>query len=184
MTKTTANKTALQLTAQRVLLAMCMVFGVAVCGAATVQATNPEQPAVRFVNDLAVAAPVTAKAPKTEVSLLVSVASQTPAYQPTRTLMMEVTAYCACTKCCGPDAQGLTASGKPVSYNDGKFVAADTRVLPFGTKLQIPGYAGRQPVEVIDRGGAIKGNRLDVYFPTHQEALRWGRQHLTVTVFE
>jgi 3D (Asp-Asp-Asp) domain-containing protein len=100
-----------------------------------------------------------------------------------RAIQMEVTAYCACTKCCGPNAQGVTASGKPVSFNNGRFVAADTSVLPFGTKLLIPGYHG-EPVEVADRGGAIKGNKLDVFFADHQEALRWGRQKLTVTVVD
>jgi 3D (Asp-Asp-Asp) domain-containing protein len=101
-----------------------------------------------------------------------------------RTILMEVTAYCPCTKCCGPKAQGMTASGKPVSYNAGRFVAADTSKLPFGTKLSIPGYHAEQPVEVIDRGGAIKGNKLDVFFATHQEALKWGRQKLMVTIEE
>ena len=97
---------------------------------------------------------------------------------------MEVTAYCPCTKCCGEQAAGITASGKTVRHNDGRFVAADTRLLPFGTELSIPGYHGGQAVPVLDRGGAIKGNRLDVYFPTHQEALNWGRQRLAVTVIE
>jgi 3D (Asp-Asp-Asp) domain-containing protein len=102
----------------------------------------------------------------------------------TRVMKMEVTAYCACTKCCGPKAQGITASGKRVSYNGGKFVAADTRLLKFHTKLVIPGYASNQPVPVIDRGGAIKGNKLDVYFPTHQEARQWGRKKIDVLVIE
>lgn len=101
-----------------------------------------------------------------------------------RKIMMEVTAYCPCPRCCGPRAQGITASGRRVSYNGGRFVAADTRILKFNTKLLIPGYAGAQPVEVIDKGGAIKGNKLDVYFPTHQEARKWGRQKLLVTVVE
>ena len=100
-----------------------------------------------------------------------------------RTIRMEVTAYCPCTKCCGENAQGLTASGHDVSYNNSRFVAADTEVLPFGTKLVIPGYAGGA-VEVIDRGGAIKGNKLDVFFATHEEALQWGRQFIDVTVLE
>src|SRR5207249_4688799 len=43
-----------------------------------------------------------------------------------RAVVMEVTAYCPCPKCCGPDAQGITASGRRVSQNGGKFVAADT----------------------------------------------------------
>ena len=96
---------------------------------------------------------------------------------------MEVTAYCACKKCCGPKAQGITASGKRVSYNRGQFVAAD-RMYKFGTKLLIPGYGNGTPVEVIDRGGAIKGNKLDVYFDSHAEARQWGRQKLTVTIVE
>ena len=101
-----------------------------------------------------------------------------------RKILMEVTAYCPCPRCCGPRAQGITASGRRVSYNGGKFVAADTRLLKFNTKLRIPGYANNTPVEVIDRGGAIKGQKLDVYFPTHQEARKWGRQKLWVTVVE
>jgi len=92
-----------------------------------------------------------------------------------------VTAYCPCKKCCGPQACGITASGKPVTANGSLFVAAD-RSIPFGTKIKVPGYADGKAVPVLDRGGAIKGNRLDVYFPTHQAALNWGRQTLTVEI--
>ena len=101
-----------------------------------------------------------------------------------RVLWMEVTAYCACKKCCGPKAQGLTASGKRVTHNHGRFVAADTDVLPFGTQLKIPGYHNARPVEVIDRGGAIKGHKLDVFFPSHKVAKEWGRRWVPVTVVE
>ena len=100
-----------------------------------------------------------------------------------RIVKMEVTAYCACTKCCGPDAQGITASGLHVSHNKGKFVAADNDVLAMYTRVIVPGYDSR-PVPVIDRGGAIKGYKLDLYFPTHEEALQWGRQIIDVTVIE
>ena len=100
------------------------------------------------------------------------------------TLRMEVTAYCPCTKCCGPLAQGITASGLLVSHDAGRFVAADTGILRFGTRVEIPGYHDARPVEVIDRGGAIKGYKLDVYFPTHEEALLWGRKMLDVNVVE
>lgn len=99
-----------------------------------------------------------------------------------RQVQMEVTAYCACTKCCGPNAIGLTASGKHVSYNDGKFVAADPSV-PFGARLIIPGYSDH-PVEVLDRGSAIRGNKLDVFFPSHEQALEWGRRMVTVTLLQ
>jgi 3D (Asp-Asp-Asp) domain-containing protein len=99
-----------------------------------------------------------------------------------RIVWMRVTAYCANKKCCGPHACGITASGKPVSFNGGKFVAADTGVLPFGTKVSIPGYHGGQPVPVIDRGGAIRGNRLDVFFPSYQTAVNWGVKWLPVEI--
>ena len=48
--------------------------------------------------------------------------------------------------------------------------------------VAIPGYAEGKPVPVLDRGGAIKGNRLDVFFPTHQAALNWDRKTLTVEI--
>jgi 3D (Asp-Asp-Asp) domain-containing protein len=101
----------------------------------------------------------------------------------TRSVMMEVTAYCGCPKCCGSKAKGLTASGKGISYNGGRFVAAD-KGLPFGTRLLVPGYNDGNPVEVIDRGGAIKGNKLDVFFPSHDQAKQWGRRRVMVQVLE
>jgi 3D (Asp-Asp-Asp) domain-containing protein len=99
-----------------------------------------------------------------------------------RVVWLEVTAYCPCAKCCGPGAAGITASGKRVSYNDGAFVAADADRFAFGAKMQVPGYHEGKVVEVIDRGSAIKGPRVDVYFPTHEEAEAWGRQWLPVTM--
>lgn len=99
-----------------------------------------------------------------------------------KVVRMTATGYCACTKCCGPDARGITASGKPVSANGSKFVAAD-RKYKFGTLVLVPGYDVK-PVPVLDRGGAIRGNRLDVYFTSHQDALRWGVRRLNVRVLE
>lgn len=101
-----------------------------------------------------------------------------------RTIWLQVTAYCPCKKCCGPGAKGLTASGRSIRYNDGQFVAADTRVLPFGTKLIIPGYANETPVQVIDRGGAIKGYHIDLFFPTHEQAKEWGVKWMQVQVVD
>jgi 3D (Asp-Asp-Asp) domain-containing protein len=86
-----------------------------------------------------------------------------------------VTAFCPCSRCCGKWADGVTASGHVIQPGD-KFCAADPSI-PFGTMLDIPGYG---IVPVLDRGGAIKGNKLDVYFDTHARALRWGRSRLIV----
>ena len=100
------------------------------------------------------------------------------------TQTMRVTAYCPCEKCCGKWADGITASGHKIQPGD-HFVAAP-KAFPFGTTMIIPGYplAGQagEEVEVKDRGGAIKGDCLDVFFPTHQEALNWGVQILDVEI--
>ena len=58
-------------------------------------------------------------------------------------------------------------------------VAADPS-LAFGTVVHVPGYGyGR----VEDRGGAIRGNKLDLWFPSHQAAKEWGNRKLTVTIW-
>ncbi len=101
-----------------------------------------------------------------------------------KTLRMKVTAYSPDERSCGIWADGITASGYSVFTNGGKLVAADTSLLPFGSLISIPGYDNGAPVPVLDRGGAIKGNRLDVLYPTHRRALQWGVQELEVTVWE
>jgi len=98
-----------------------------------------------------------------------------------QTVRMRVTAYCACEQCCGEYADGQTASGHNIQPGDA-FVAADKQ-YPFGTKMVIEGYNNDQPVKVLDRGGAIKANRLDVFFDMHQEALKWGVKYIDVKVY-
>jgi 3D (Asp-Asp-Asp) domain-containing protein len=95
-------------------------------------------------------------------------------------LKMRITAYCPCEKCCGSYADGITASGHKIENGD-TFVAADRR-YKLGTEMLIPGYNNSSKVKVLDRGGAIKGNRLDVFFNTHQQALEWGVRYLDVEV--
>ena len=106
-----------------------------------------------------------------------------PATLPYPVRRMRVTAYCPCKKCCGRWAGGLTSSQQPISANGGKFVAAP-KSIPFFTLVEIPGYAGGDPVPILDRGGAIQGDRLDCFFPTHAEALEWGVRYLGVTIHE
>jgi 3D (Asp-Asp-Asp) domain-containing protein len=86
-----------------------------------------------------------------------------------------ITAYCPCQKCCGK-TDGITASGKKAVQ--GVTIATD-KSIPFGTKIYIDGVGERI---VQDRGGAIKGNRIDLYFENHQEALNFGRQTRKVTI--
>ena len=91
-----------------------------------------------------------------------------------------VTAYCPCEKCCGAYSRGdhyrQTANGHRIQPGE-KLVAAP-KSFSFGTLLDVPGY-GRS-VPVLDRGGAIKGRKLDVFFPTHQAALNWGVKNVEI----
>jgi len=120
-----------------------------------------------------------------------------PRNQKPEVVSMETTGYCKCGKCCGwkrnwkfqpvvaagpqkgkPKAVGITATGSKADWGT---IAADTRYYPFGTIMQIPGYGwGR----VEDIGGGIKGMHIDLYFPSHREALEWGREWKTVKIWK
>ena len=104
--------------------------------------------------------------------------------RPARTMTMVVTAYSPDTRSCGKFADGKTATLHSVTTNAGKLVAADPRVLPYGSMLSIPGYDDMNIVPVLDCGGAIKGRKLDLLFPTHEQARQWGRKTITVTIWE
>lgn len=88
----------------------------------------------------------------------------------------KVTAYCSCSKCCGKST-GRTASGTKATA--GRTVAAPAK-FAFGTKLNI----GGKTYTVEDRGGAIKGNRIDIYVSSHSAALQWGVRYLPVSVVQ
>lgn len=90
-----------------------------------------------------------------------------------------VTAYCAGECCCENFADGITASGHRIRAGD-KLLAAG-QVLPFTTIIDVPGY-GIAPV--LDRGGDICDDCLDVYFDSHEQAVAWGVQHLKVKVYK
>lgn len=87
-----------------------------------------------------------------------------------------VTAYCPCEICCGEYADGITASGHPAEG----FIIAAPPEIPFGTIIPIDGYFDKAVVR--DRGGVIKGKRLDLLFPTHKEAMIWGVQYIEVHI--
>lgn len=109
---------------------------------------------------------------------------------------LTVTGYCRCGQCTGWHRNwfgrpvfsggrlkgrrkevGITASGARARVGT---IAADTSRYPFGTIMYVPGYGyGR----VEDRGGAIKGEHIDLYFRSHRQALRWGRQQRRVTIW-
>lgn len=100
-----------------------------------------------------------------------------------------LTAYCSCEKCCGKWAldRPLDENGEQIVYGasgarliEGISVAVDPDVIPYGTELYIDGnlYLAH------DCGGAVKGNHLDVYFATHEEAWNFGKQTAEVFILE
>jgi len=114
------------------------------------------------------------------------------------TVPMLLTGYCNCGKCCSwhrtwlglgspvidagphrgdPKKVGYTSNGTEARHGT---IAADTSRYPYGTIVEIPGYGmGR----VDDTGSAIKGDHMDLWFPDHEQAMRWGKQQKTVRVW-
>ena len=87
-----------------------------------------------------------------------------------------ITAYCPCCDC--SDGYGrITSTG--VVPRQGRTIAVDPKVIPYGAKVHIKGL-GDYVAE--DCGGAIKGNRIDLYFESHKEAEDFGVQYLKVYV--
>lgn len=104
--------------------------------------------------------------------------SDTAYGEPLYTIEVNVTHYCACTKCCGSNASGMTASGKQVAQG----MVAMSSHYPFGTQIMINGTM----YTVEDRGASGIENdihRVDIYVPDHNLALRMGRYNTTATVY-
>ena len=106
------------------------------------------------------------------------VPGQEPLGEPLYTIDVHVTWYYACSKCCGSNADGYTASGKQAARG----MVAMSSHYPFGTKLVIDGTT----YIVEDRGGSgIESDitRVDIFTPSHQEALQHGRYWTKATFY-
>lgn len=97
----------------------------------------------------------------------------------------KLTAYCSCEKCCGKWAlnRPKDENGKDIVYGStgtilvaGTSIATDPSVIPYGSQVEINGHI----YTAHDTGGAIQGNRIDVYFDNHQDALNFGVQYAEV----
>lgn len=85
----------------------------------------------------------------------------------------KLTGYCPCKECCGKN-DGITSTG--VKAKQGRTIAVDTNIIPYGSKVKING----KEYTAEDCGGAIKNNRIDVFFNTHKEALEFGVNYTNV----
>lgn len=97
-------------------------------------------------------------------------------------VIAEITAYTehynSTGKRPGHPAYGLTASGEKVRPG---IVAADTSIFPMHSILYIDGVG---KVEVKDTGGAIIGYKIDLYFTSEEDAIKWGRQKRKVYIIK
>ncbi|TWI57961.1 peptidoglycan-binding protein [Halalkalibacter nanhaiisediminis] len=104
--------------------------------------------------------------------------NEAPAEDNQATFEMEATAYTAyCDGCSGVTATGIDLRNNP----NKKVIAVDPSVIPLGTRVHVEGYG-----EAVagDTGGAIQGNKVDLHFPTKEEAIQFGRQTVTVTIID
>lgn len=90
-----------------------------------------------------------------------------------------ITAYCGCSNCCGAYAEGrgevvTGAIGEPLTNNYS--IAVDPNVIGFNEVVLING----KEYEAQDTGGLIKGNRIDIYFDNHNDAVNFGVQYIEV----
>lgn len=87
--------------------------------------------------------------------------------------VFKITAYCPCSICCGAYSNGMTASG--TTCTPGRTIAVDPSIIPMGTTVYIDGV----PYVAEDTG--VSGYKIDIYMPSHVEALNWGVRYCTVT---
>lgn len=94
------------------------------------------------------------------------------------------TAYTAAPDECGRSYDdpnfGITASGEFVREG---FIAVDPNIIPLHSLVYVEG-AGKFDgfYEAKDTGGAVKGNRIDIYVPDKATAFEFGKRNVTVYV--
>lgn len=94
----------------------------------------------------------------------------------TKEITVRATAYTAeCEGCSGVTATGVNLQTNP----NAKVISVDPSVIPLGSKVYIEGYG---TAIAADTGGAIKGNRIDVFIPSHEDAIKWGSKELKVKI--
>lgn len=143
-----------------------------------VQAAAPAAPASESTPTPAAPAPTPTPAPAAPAQTSAPAApaqADTPSEAP-KEITVKATAYTAdCEGCSGITKTGVNLKANP----DEKVIAVDPSVIPLGSKVYIEGYG---EATAADTGGAIKGNRIDVYMQNESDALQFGAKELTVKI--
>lgn len=104
------------------------------------------------------------------------IGGEQPSSEATQELTVSATAYTAsCAGCSGITATGIDLRDNP----NQKVISVDPSVIPLGSRVWVEGYG-----EAIagDTGGAIKGNKIDVFVPSQDAALSWGVKEVKVKI--
>lgn len=105
-------------------------------------------------------------------------ADKTPVANAAKEITVTATAYTAnCEGCSGVTATGIDLKANP----NAKVISVDPNVIPLGSKVYVEGYGY---ATAADTGGAIKGNVIDVFIPSKEEAVQWGRKQVKVTILK
>lgn len=95
-----------------------------------------------------------------------------------KVIHMRATAYTAnCEKCSGITATGVNIKKHP----EKKVISVDPNVIPLGSKVYVEGYGY---ATAADTGGAIKGNRIDIFIPSDSKAKQWGVRNVEVKIID
>ncbi|MEH7382052.1 LysM peptidoglycan-binding domain-containing protein [Bacillus sp. JJ1533] len=147
--------------------------------------TTTVAPAVETKTKTTATAPVTesvntntAAVPATQTQKESTAEVKTASTSNKKEIVVEATAYTAtCEGCSGITSTGINLLENP----DAKVISVDPSVIPLGSKVHVEGYG-----EAIagDTGGAIKGNKIDVFIPSKQEAINFGRKQVKVTILD
>lgn len=130
--------------------------------------------ATKTVKKAAVAKPAVKKAAAAKPA----VSSNDSAPEGAREISVRATAYTAsCEGCSGVTATGVDLKANP----NAKVISVDPNVIPLGSKVYVEGYGY---ATAADTGGAIKGNKIDVFVPNKSDAINWGVKQVTVKILK
>ncbi|WP_349409055.1 ubiquitin-like domain-containing protein [Pseudalkalibacillus sp. SCS-8] len=106
-----------------------------------------------------------------------NISRQKPSTEPEgREFYVTSTAYTAfCTGCSGITTTGYNLRANP----NAKVIAVDPSVIPLGSKVWVEGYGY---ATALDTGGAIVGNKIDVFFSSKSAARSWGRKTVRIKI--
>ncbi|CAH0347157.1 3D domain-containing protein [Bacillus sp. CECT 9360] len=124
------------------------------------------------------AVPTATKAVKKASEPKPAASSNESAPEGAREISVRATAYTAsCEGCSGVTATGVDLKANP----NAKVISVDPNVIPLGSKVYVEGYGY---ATAADTGGAIKGNKIDVFVPNQSDAINWGVKQVTVKILK